>query len=51
MVYTSTCEAANLSAGGYIPAIDHAVPPEVSLDNWLFFLELVRAEGERAFRG
>jgi uroporphyrinogen decarboxylase len=35
-----------LEAGGYIPAIDHAVPPEVSLDNWLFFLELVRQAGE-----
>ncbi|MBN2025854.1 MAG: hypothetical protein JW854_03765 [Actinobacteria bacterium] len=36
---------AMLAAGGYIPAIDHAVPPEVSLDNWLFFLELVRETG------
>jgi len=36
-----------LAAGGYIPAIDHAVPPEVSLDNWLYFLELVRDIGER----
>jgi len=34
-----------LAAGGYIPAIDHAVPPEVSLDNWLYFLELVRETG------
>ncbi len=36
-----------LEAGGYIPAIDHAVPPEVSLDNWRYFLELVRDIGER----
>ena len=35
-----------LEQGGYIPAIDHAVPPEVSLDNWLYFLELVRDVGE-----
>jgi uroporphyrinogen decarboxylase len=34
-----------LAAGGYIPSIDHAVPPEVSLDNWLYFLELVRETG------
>ncbi len=31
-----------LRQGGYIPAIDHLVPPEVSLDNWRYFLELVR---------
>jgi uroporphyrinogen decarboxylase len=37
-----------LEAGGYIPAIDHFVPPEVSLDNWFYFLELVRDLGERA---
>jgi len=37
-----------LAAGGYITAIDHAVPPEVSLDNWLYFLELVRDIGEQA---
>lgn len=36
---------AMLEAGGYIPAIDHAVPPEVSLDNWLYFLETVRGAG------
>lgn len=40
-----------LAAGGYIPAIDHAVPPEVSLDNWLYFLHVVREAGERAARG
>jgi len=37
-----------LEKGGYIPAIDHLVPPEVSLDNWNYFLELVRGIGERA---
>ena len=36
-----------LEAGGYIPAIDHAVPPEVSLENWRYFLELVRDLGDK----
>jgi uroporphyrinogen-III decarboxylase len=31
-----------LERGGYIPAFDHAVPPEVPLENFNFFLELVR---------
>ena len=31
-----------LKHGGYIPAFDHDVPPEVSLENFNFFLELVR---------
>jgi uroporphyrinogen decarboxylase len=31
-----------LERGGYIPAFDHDVPPEVSLENFNFFLELVR---------
>lgn len=39
---------AMVAAGGYIPAIDHAVPPEVSLDNWLYFLRRVREAGESA---
>lgn len=26
--------------GGYIPTIDHSVPPDVSLDNFRFYLEL-----------
>ena len=37
-----------LEAGGYVPAIDHTVPPEVSLENWLFFLDLVRQTGTGA---
>jgi uroporphyrinogen decarboxylase len=36
-----------LEKGGYIPAIDHAVPPDVPLDNWRYFLDLVRDLGER----
>jgi uroporphyrinogen-III decarboxylase len=27
---------------GYMPAIDHVVPPDVPLENWLYFLECVR---------
>lgn len=36
-----------LRQGGYIPAIDHLVPPDVSLENWNYFLDLVRDIGER----
>ncbi len=39
-----------LKRGGYIPAIDHAVPPDVPLENWLFFLELVRNFGEDFYK-
>jgi uroporphyrinogen decarboxylase len=35
-----------LKHGGYISAIDHTVPPDVSLDNFKFFLERVRKRGE-----
>lgn len=31
---------------GYIPAIDHSVPPDVPLENWLYFFELVRSIGQ-----
>lgn len=40
-------ETPMLEARGYIPSIDHAVPPEVSLENWNYFLEVVRDTGER----
>ena len=40
-----------LEKKGYIPSIDHAVPPEVSLENWKYFLELVRDTGERTGGG
>jgi uroporphyrinogen-III decarboxylase len=39
-----------LEQGGYIPSIDHAVPPEVSLENWEHFLGIVRDTGERCCR-
>ena len=34
--------------GGYIPALDHTVPPNIPLENFLYYLELKRkiAEGE-----
>jgi uroporphyrinogen decarboxylase len=31
---------------GYIPAIDHSVPPDVPLVNWRYFLDLARGLGE-----
>lgn len=36
-----------LAEGGFIPACDHAVPPDVSFDNYRFFRDLVRERGER----
>jgi uroporphyrinogen-III decarboxylase len=32
-----------LKSGGYMPALDHVVPPEVSLENYETFLEIVRS--------
>ena len=32
-----------LASGGYIPALDHAVPPEVPLKHFEYFLEMVRS--------
>ncbi len=31
-----------LEQSGYIPAIDHVVPPDVPIKNWFYFLERVR---------
>lgn len=33
-----------LSKGGYMPAIDHAVPPDVSLENFNYYLRLLRSK-------
>jgi len=33
--------------GGYIPGIDHMVPPDVPYDDWVYFLDLVREVGEK----
>jgi uroporphyrinogen decarboxylase len=32
-----------IEEGGFIPTVDHTVPPEVSWDNWCTYLELKRA--------
>jgi len=29
-----------LESGGYLPFLDHAVPPDISYDNWLYYLQL-----------
>jgi hypothetical protein len=31
-----------LKSGGYIPALDHTVPPDVSLENFRAYLEIIR---------
>ena len=31
-----------VEGGGFIPTVDHAVPPDVSYENWLVYLELKR---------
>ncbi len=38
-----------LDSGGYIPTVDHTVPPDISLENFTYYLELKRriAEGKR----
>jgi len=32
-----------LKGGGYIPAVDHSVPPDVSFENYSFFIDLIRS--------
>ncbi|HHV63375.1 MAG TPA: hypothetical protein GXX51_12165 [Firmicutes bacterium] len=34
-------------AGGWIPSVDHLVPPDVPLKNYLYYLQLVREIGNR----
>jgi len=36
-----------LERGGYIPGIDHAVPHDVSYENWLYYRQLIRKLCER----
>ena len=42
-----------LEGGGYVPGIDHAVPPDVPLRNFLYYTELIRelSFGRRPERG
>lgn len=35
-----------LKHGGYIPSLDHNVPPDVSFEDWNYYLGLVRELGE-----
>jgi len=37
--------------GGYVPTVDHVVPPDVSYDNFLFYLDLKRRILEGNFGG
>ena len=39
-----------LRNGGYIPAIDHQVPPDVSLENFEYYLKYLREVGEARCR-
>ena len=31
-----------IKEGGYIPACDHNVPPDISLENYAFFIDCLR---------
>jgi len=33
--------------GGYIPTVDHRVPPDVTLDNYRYYLDVLRRAIER----
>ncbi len=39
-----------LGMGGYIPGIDHLVPPDVSYENWIFYRDLVRDVVDKHYR-
>ena len=32
--------------GGYFPQVDHLVPPDVSLENYVYYSRLIRAVAE-----
>ena len=36
-----------ISEGGYLPSIDHSVPPDISFSNYMFYLENYRMRCER----
>jgi uroporphyrinogen decarboxylase len=38
---------AMLASGGYVPGLDHVVPPEVSLENFRYYLKRVREMGAK----
>jgi len=31
-----------LEQGGYIPCVDHAVPPDVTFENYCYYINLMR---------
>jgi uroporphyrinogen decarboxylase len=35
-----------IEQGGWIPGIDHAVPPDVPLENYIYYFESVKAIAE-----
>jgi uroporphyrinogen decarboxylase len=35
--------------GGFIPACDHGIPPDISFDNYRYYRELVNREAEKMF--
>jgi len=39
-----------LSTGGYIPSVDHVVPADVSLENYLYYWKIVRRITEKIFK-
>lgn len=40
---------AGFADGGFIPACDHGIPPDVSFENFCYFRELVRRVGEEMY--
>jgi len=36
-----------IQEGGYIPTPDHRVPPDVPLDNYLYYLTLIKYVGKK----
>ena len=36
-----------IETGGFIPTCDHAVPPDVSLENYQYYLELIHGLAEQ----
>ena len=39
-----------IEEGGFIPTVDHLVPPDVSYENWLFYRDLVRQVVDKHYR-
>jgi len=34
-----------VKTGGYFPGVDHAIPPDISLENYRYFINLLREIG------